>query len=313
MARKIFSGILIALSFIFLLSSAVGIGAAWYYNEPLTSEGVSRLREVEIELARTQSALQDAEEELERTLRIVDAAEETLARVTNELAQARRLFDEFDRTMGDRLIPGLENSKERLNSVRTTLEDLRAGLEQLNSLPIINFNLPGDELLLNLIETVDSIDTQIERLDEMADKASTFADDVSLLMGGDLSDTRQRLETFLVVVGDYEQRVGDWHEQVLTWMVLLPVWIDRASFILTIFLLWFGFSQFILLLYGLVLWRGGDPLLALRREPVLVAESPEAQAAILEELDEVVDELEEVADELEEAAEKLDDDHEGKE
>lgn len=313
MARKIFSGILIAFSFIFLIASAVGIGAAWYYNEPLTEDGVSRLREIETELTRTQSALQDAQEELERTLRIVDSAEETLARVTGELAQAKLLFDEFDRTMGDRLIPGLENSKERLNSVRGTLEDLRAGLEQLNNLPIINLNLPGDELLLNLIETVDSIDTQIDRLNEMADKASTFAEDVSLLMGGDLGETRQRLETFLVVVGDYEQKVADWHEQVLTYMVLLPVWIDRASFLLTIFLLWFGFSQFVLLLYGLALWRGGDPLLALRREPVPVMDSLPAQAAVLAQLDEVVDELEEVADELEETAEELDEGDEGKE
>jgi DNA repair exonuclease SbcCD ATPase subunit len=311
MARKIFSGMLVVLSSILLVLSLVGIAAAWYYNKPLTEEALSRLGEVETELTRTQSALQDAKEELERTLRIVDSAEETLARVTDELAQAKQLFEEFDRTLGDRLIPGLENSKERLNSVRQTLEDLRSGLAQLNALPLINLNLPGDEMLLNLIQTVNSIDGQIDRMHELADQASTFAEDVSFLMGGDFSETRQRLETFLEVIGDYEQKVGGWHAQVQNWIVLLPVWIDRASFLLTIFLLWFGFSQFVLLLYGLVLWRGGDPLLALRREPVLPLDARDAQAAMLAELDEVVDDLEEVAEELEETAEELEEKDKG--
>src|SRR3970282_850047 len=112
MARKIFSGTLITLSSILLVLSLVGIGAAWYYNEPLTKESVARLGEIETELARTQTALQDAKAELERTLRMVDAAEETLARLSDELAQAQALFDEFDRTLGDRLIPGLESSRD---------------------------------------------------------------------------------------------------------------------------------------------------------------------------------------------------------
>jgi len=275
MARKIFSGILITLSSILLILSAVGIGAAWYYNEPLTKESVARLGEIETELARTQTALQDAKAELERTLRIVDSAEQTLENLSDELAQAKQLFDEFDKTLGDRLIPGLENSRERLNSLRGTLENLRSGLEDLNSLPLVDLNLPGDEILVNLIETVNSIDAQIERMKGLADKASTFSEDVSFLMSGDFSETRQRLETFLQVVGEYEQKVAGWHTQVETWIASLPGWIDRASVILTVFLLWFGLSQFGLLLHGLTLWRGNNPLVVLRREPLPALPPPD--------------------------------------
>jgi vacuolar-type H+-ATPase subunit I/STV1 len=266
MVRKIFSGILIALSSILLITSLVGIGAAWYYNEPLTEESVARLGEIESELAQTQTALQQAKAELERTLRIVDSAEETLEQVSDELAQAKQLFDEFDKTLGDRLIPGLESSRDRLASLRGTLEDLRVTLEDVNSLPFVDLNLPGDEMLANLIETVNSIDAQIERMKGLADKASTFAEDVSFLMGGDFSETRQRLETFVQVVTEYEQKIAGWHAQVETWIVSVPGWIDRASIILTVFLFWFGLSQFGLLLHGLALWRGGDPLVVVRRE-----------------------------------------------
>ena len=106
MVRKIFSAILIVLSTILLLLSLVGIGAVWYYKGPLTDEALARLGEVEQELAQTQIALQDAGEELERTLRIVDSAEQTLESLSEELAQAKKMFDEFDKTLGDSLIPG---------------------------------------------------------------------------------------------------------------------------------------------------------------------------------------------------------------
>jgi chromosome segregation ATPase len=281
MARKIFSGILITLSSMLLLLSVVGIGAAWYYNESLTGEAVARLGEIEAELARTQTALQAAKAELERTLRIVDSAEQTLANLSDELAQAKALFDEFDKTLGDRLIPGLENSRERLNSLRGTLEDLRTGLEDLNSLPFLSLNLPGDEMLANLIETVNSIEAQIERMRGLADKASTFSEDVSFLMGGDFSETRQRLETFVQVVTEYEQKIAGWHAQVETWIAALPGWIDRASVILTVFLFWFGLSQFGLLLHGLVLWRGNNPLVVLRSEPPAALPPPDEDQFVL--------------------------------
>ena len=266
MARKILSGILIVLSSVLLISSLAGIGATWYYNEPLTREAETRLGEVEAELSQTQTALGDAKAELERTLRLVDSAEQTMTKLKSELTQAKTLFDQFDTTLGDKLIPGLENSRERLTQLRGTLEDLRTKLKELNSLPFLNLNLPGDETLGNLIDTVNSINTQVTRMKDLADKASTFTEDLSYLMGGDFSETRQRLQAFLGVVEEYQQKVDGWHAQVQTWIEVLPGWIDRASIVLTVFLLWFGFSQFGLLLHGLALWRGEYPPALLRQK-----------------------------------------------
>ena len=266
MVRRILSGTLIALSSILLLLSLVGIGAAWYYNEPLTREGLARLGEAEAELAHTQTALRDARAELERTLRIVNSAEETLSKLSDELEQAKTLLDDFDETLGDSLIPGLEGARNRLTQVKGTLEELLASLRVANSLPFVSLNLPGEDLLEEFIGTVDSIDSQIGQMQVMVDKASAFTEDVSFLMGGDLSETRDRLEGFLEVVEEYEGKVDGWHAQVQEMIASLPSWIDRASIILTVFLFWFGLSQFGLLLHGLSVWQGGDPLSVLRRK-----------------------------------------------
>ncbi|MBV6393716.1 MAG: hypothetical protein KPEEDBHJ_02959 [Anaerolineales bacterium] len=40
----------------------------------------------------------------------------------------------------------------------------------------------------------------------------------------------------------------------------VPGWIDDASLSLLAFLVWFAFSQLGLILHGLTIWRGGNPL-----------------------------------------------------
>ena len=62
-------------------------------------------------------------------------------------------------------------------------------------------------------------------------------------MGGDFPGTKQNLQDFLTVVKEYDQKVFGWLVQVKSLLNSLPGWINSASIILTIFLLWFGFSQ----------------------------------------------------------------------
>ena len=45
-----------------------------------------------------------------------------------------------------------------------------------------------------------------------------------------------------------------------------PGWIDNASISLTVFLLWFAFSQAGLFLIGFTAWKGGDPFEILRKK-----------------------------------------------
>ena len=98
-------------------------------------------------------------------------------------------------------------------------------------------------------------------------QASTFVGDTSYLLGGDLTETRNSLQSFLVSIREYKEKVAGWREQDRQLIAGMPGWIDQASILLTVFLLWFALSQFGLLLHGLSLRAGGDPLLVLRRTP----------------------------------------------
>lgn len=267
MARKILSGILIALSAILLVTSVVGIGAIWIYNEPLTREVTGQLKEVELELAQAEATLVSSEKELERALRIVDAAQAALDKLTQQSESAESLFDSIQSTLDDRLLPELKTTRSRIETARITLESLQAILANVSGfIPGLDLGVP-DKILTDLISSTRSLDTEIANVEALATQASTFVSDTSYLLGGDLTETRASLQTFLSSIQDYEKKVTHWREQNQQLIEDAPKWIDQASIVLTIFLLWFALSQFGLLLHGLSIRAGGDPLLVLRRQP----------------------------------------------
>ena len=264
MARKIFSSVLIVLSSTLLILSLFGIGLAWVYNEPLTKVSVSRLHEVDSQLAQLQTDLRSAKSEVERALRIIQSAEDALASLTKQTTDAKTLLEDVNATLDDQLIPGLETTRTSITEVRGTLEDLRGTLEQINSIPFVNLNIPGDEILVNIIKQVDDLDSGIANVQDLAQRASTFISDTSYLLGGDFSETKKQLEDLVVVLTDYDQKATTWREQIATVIKSAPRWIDNASLSLTLGLLWFAFSQFGLILHGLGMKRGLDPLDVLR-------------------------------------------------
>ena len=266
MARRIFAGILILLSAIFLVSSIVGIGAIWYYNEPLTREVTGQLGQIDLELAQAEATLKSSKQELERALRIVDTTEAALEKLAEQSESAESLFERIQSTLDDRLLPELRTTRSRIEEARATLENLQGVLTGIsNFIPGVDLNLP-DEMLTGLIASARSMDTEIANVEVLATQASTFVADTGFLLGGDLTQTRDSLQSFLSSIQDYEKKVTRWREQETDIREHAPKWIDQASILLTVFLFWFGLSQVSLLLHGIAMQRGMDPLLAIRRE-----------------------------------------------
>lgn len=267
MVRRIFADILVLLSAIFLVVSLVGIGAIWYYNERLTREVTGRLTEIDQELALAEATLKSSEEELERALRIVDATEETLQQLAQQTGTAENILETIQSTLDDRLLPELETTRGRLVEARTSLQTLQSVVAGIKTfVPGVDLIVPGS-LIGDLIDSAESIDAEIANMQALATQASTFVGDTSFILGGDLTETRESLESFLASIQDYEIKVARWREQVDRALERAPRWIDQASVILTFFLLWFAFSQWALLVNGIVMHRGERAFVVVRHVP----------------------------------------------
>ncbi len=270
MARKIISWLLIILGGLFLVLSVTGIIAIWVYNTPLTREVTGRLKGIDNELVQAQTSLASSEKELERALRIVDAAQTALDKLKQQTNSAGNLLDTIQSTLDDKLLPELKTTRGRIVSARaalTQLQSLLAGLKGF--IPGVDLSAP-DKILSDLVSSASSLDSEISNVETLANQASQFVSDTSYLLGGDLTETRDSLQNFVSAIQDYQTKVTGWREQVANLTEGAPRWINEASIALTIFLLWFGLSQFGLLLHGVSMRRGEDPLRVLRRTKVEV-------------------------------------------
>ena len=264
MVRKIFTGTLLALSSILLAFSVIGIAALWIYNEQITATTVSRLKEIDSQLAQTEVTLQASRRELERALRLVDATEKALQQLVSSSGDTGNVFESIQSTLDDRLIPDLKTTRERINAARATLENLQSVLDGISSfVPFVDLNVP-DKIVSDLVVSAVSLDSDIGEIEVVAQQASTFVSDTSHLLGGDLTETKDSLQSFLTAIHEYEQKVTGWREQVAEINEGTPKWIDQASIGLTIFLAWFALSQFGMILHGLSLQYGDNPLWLLR-------------------------------------------------
>ena len=264
MARKILAWTLLILSSIFLLLSVAGIGAVWIYKGPLTRSALSQLQGIDNELSQAQTTLQSSQTELERALRIVDASEKALEKLSAQSTSAKNLFDGIQSSLDDKLLPDLKNTRTRIDAARASLEKLQSVLKGIsNFIPGVDLGAPG-KVVTDLIASTNSLDADIANAETVVKQTSTFVSDTSYLLGGDLTGTRASLENFLTAIKAYQQKVTNWRAQVTDLIKNVPVWIDRTSISLTIFLLWFALSQFSLLLHGRSLRHGENPLDALR-------------------------------------------------
>jgi hypothetical protein len=269
MARKVFAWILLILSGIFLLLSIGGIITIWVYNKSLTDEAVRQLEDVDDQLEQAQGTLASSQLELDRALRIVDSAQEALDKFKAQTNSTGNFMETIQSTLDDRLLPELKTTHERIDSARTTLEQLQSLLAGVQSfLPVDLSSL--DKTVSDLIASANSIDSEISNVEVLGQQASLFVSDSSFILGGDLTETRESLETFLAAIKDYQDKMSGWRDQVAMLIDRTPRWIDQASVALTIFLFWFAISQFGLLLHGLHMRRGGDPFLAMKRTKVEV-------------------------------------------
>ena len=265
MTRNILAWLLIVLSTIFLLTSIVGMGAAWFYNEPLTDEAISQLQKVDGELAQAETTLDSTHTELERALRLVDTAQTALEKLATQSETAESILDGIQDSLDNRLLPELKTTRERINTARNTLENLRGLLETISALPFVGIEIP-DKIVTDLIASADAIDAEIAHAEDVAKSASTFVSDTSYLLGGDLTETRDSLQNFIAAVENYQAKVEDWRTQVADLIARMPKWIDNISIGLTIFLFWFGLSQFGLLLHGRMILLGENPWEVLMRK-----------------------------------------------
>ena len=215
--------------------SIAAVVAVWVANTPLTDRSVELLVTVE-------GALGVVEESLVR-------ADDTLQTVRDGINTAAA------QSPTSELLAVVGNIKTIVDGANSTAETASSVLGIANSIPFLGSSETQEQeegsSLDELSSTLDQISTGLNRIEELLHGLG-----VGGAPGGLIDNINQDIVALQSTLNEAENNVIDAGTVVAEVRVNIPRWIDIASIIITLLLIWMGAAQYSLSVHGLGWFRG---------------------------------------------------------
>ncbi len=234
----------IVLSIIGMGLGVMGVVGVWLANGPLTQAALTVLIPAEATLASVEALSAEASQ-------IMAGATDTLLTVRTrvdaageEVASADRTLETVAGIVTDRVGPALDVLRAGGGLVQEAADSLEKAVARLDGLPLIQVDLPAVDKLRTVQRDVTNTVSDLEIL-----KSAATAEQVGplgtafSLVSTPVIELDEQMQAARGKVDEIHRQVGAVHATVSMLVLRLPVWIDIASVVLTLFLIWFGVSQ----------------------------------------------------------------------
>jgi uncharacterized phage infection (PIP) family protein YhgE len=263
-AVRVIGLILVILSCIFFVLSLAGLIGIWVYNPSLTEQVLTTIETTSTDLEGAAAAIESSKTELisaEAQLELLQAILETLG--VNAAEDLNRLADIVSR-VENTLSPVLNSVSSGISTLRDSLLTIKDTIEAINELPLVNIQIPGIETIEEGADQLGSLQTQIEEGGGKIQQLSQTTQDTVDSLSTGFASLETSINLLLKTLNEYEQKIRAAQEQLLYLEKNLPTWIDLASVILTILLVWLGISQVGVFILGWSFFKKQDLLANLR-------------------------------------------------
>jgi methyl-accepting chemotaxis protein len=258
--KRAISLTILVLSILFFIIGLVSIITVWAGNQPLTERLLTRIDMIDSDLQEAETALTAARLELEATQQQIDLIQSVIAAVGIDSQENVRILTDivqsFDATLSP-LIDTVSNGVGKLSEAFLALKNI---VDKLNALPLVSIDIPGADKLEELSKSVQEQQAAVIQLKEKVQQVSQLTEDTLNTLTSGYSELETTINNLLATEKQFEGKVVDYRTQLANLATNLPGWIDQASIVLTIFLLWFIFSQVGLFVLAWSLYSGQDLL-----------------------------------------------------
>ena len=235
LAKRIAGIVAIIFGALGVILSIAAIVAVWVVNKPITDSSVQLLVTVE-------DALGVVEEGLAR-------ADETLQTVRDSIADAAAQIPTAE------LLAVIDNIGSIVDSAQSTADTASSVIGVANSIPFLGSSRSEEESSGEKLDEISSTLEQIsiglttvtERLEGLSEGGAP---------GGVIDNIDQELEGFQSRLNEAENNVNETGTAVAEVTANVPRWIDIASIIISLLIIWLGVAQYSLLAHGVSWFRG---------------------------------------------------------
>jgi methyl-accepting chemotaxis protein len=251
---------ILVLSVVFFIAGLAALLTIWIGNQPLTENLLARLDAIDTDLAAAETAFVDTRLELEATQQQIDLIQSVIASLGIDSQENVKILTDIVQSFDATLSPLIDTVSSGVGKLSEAFLALKNIVERLNALPLVSIEIPGAEKLEELSTSIQEQQAAVLQLKEKVQQISQLTEDTLNTLTSGYAEFEITINNLHSLVQEYELKIVDYRGQVATLEANIPVWIDQASVVLTIFLLWFLVAQTGLFLLAWSFYPGKDLL-----------------------------------------------------
>jgi hypothetical protein len=257
--KRVLAVTVMVFSVLLIILLVAGIVGSWIVNSSLT-DGIVRISTgIDTVLANTDNALSRLDTAVSGARQRIDLFDETVAAAGENLAENPILLSAIAERLDLGIAPAVEEVRGTVQSIRETILVAQNTVQALNALPFVSIggSVADDGKLQTLSDALTSLTDGVREIRDglRATRAGAITGVVTRL-GQGTSRLDAELANIETAVSGTGARVSALRREVSDLKSRLTFWLDAASVIITLALLWLIFAQVITFVFGLSIYKG---------------------------------------------------------
>jgi uncharacterized phage infection (PIP) family protein YhgE len=256
--KRVLAVTVMAFSVLLIILLVAGIVGSWIANASLT-DGIVRVSTgIDTVLANTDNALSRLDTTVSSARQRVDLFDETVAAAGENLAENPVLLAAIAERLDLGIAPAVDEVRGTVQTIRETILVAQNTVQALKALPFVSIgsSVADDGKLQALSEALTSLTVGVQQIRDAVRAARTETiTDVVTTLGQGTSRLDAGLETIETAVSGTGDRVSALRTEVSEFKSTLTFWLDAASMVTTLALLWLTFAQVVTFVLGLSIYK----------------------------------------------------------
>ena len=247
----------IVISAVFLLLGLAGVIGVWVINTPATETVLAILEPIDNTLQRLESVAGEVGVALSEVSTSLGDADQKVQELGAGLAETTVAVEALNLIFDVDIEQTLSKAGEGVVSIYDTVVAIEEAINAINGIPLLNIEVPGSTEIAAIRTGMEELAVSVDELQQETqqrreDRAENLVEAISTPLNR-LNDSVD--EMFTRITGT-EERLGLAVEGVNEIQSKVPGWIDIASIVATLLLVWLIFSQAAVIV---LCWRALHP------------------------------------------------------
>jgi archaellum component FlaC len=256
--KRILAIVIMALSVILTILCIAGIVGNWFVNDSVTDDIVKVLTGVENALGLADDALGGLDTRVGTARDRVTTFEETVQTAGENFTENPVILTALSEKLDLGIAPAINDLRATVQSVRETMLGVQSTMQAIKTLPLVSIGekVSDRDRLQRLSEGITTLTEGVqETRDGVRGAKEKVATRVAFAIGKGTSKLDGGLVTIETAVTDYGTQVSELRTEVSALKASVTLWLDVGSVTMTLILLWLIFSQVVVFILGLSIYR----------------------------------------------------------